>query len=106
MRTLKFPFLVKKGNVSLKIYRLDRGNCFEFRVPYYSEGKRRFDCYWDFDKARKRADEVLGGINVGGVDNLRLTGEERLILSRSEAVLQGVRCGLQAATSSCQEYSL
>ncbi len=91
-----FPVEMKRGNVSVKIYRVATTKAgreyVEFRVGYYNpEGKRKFKTFADFEEARGEARSILDSVATGNLHALTLTNQDKAIYERAIDALR--HCG-------------
>src|SRR5216117_3412383 len=80
-RHSRWPVRVKRGNSTVTIYKAERkknGHLYrEFKLAYYNEiGKRTFQSFNSFKKARKAADNVNVSLMKGEVKSLVLSNEK------------------------------
>jgi hypothetical protein len=80
MKKPAFPLTIKSGNSKVKIYRYKFAGYKEFKVGYYSQGKRKLETFSTFEKARIRAGQINESVNKGESDALLLAHWEFLSL--------------------------
>ena len=88
-----FPVEMKRGNVSVRIYRVASTKAgreyVEFRVGYYtSEGQRKFKTFADFEEARGEARSILDSVATGNLHALTLTNQDKAIYERAIEALK------------------
>ena len=88
MSKRRFPITVKRGNVSVKVYRTPSNGCQAFTVAYYFGGQRVRKTFADLARAELEAETVANRICAGELNVLTLTSEVRL-----------VPCGLEVTAS-------
>lgn len=73
----------------------------EFKVAYYSGGKRKLETFADFEKAKERAGKINGSVNTGNTDTLTLNGKDLIAFTRAVEALNpsGVALDLAALQS-------
>ena len=57
---IKFPLEVKRGSVSIKIYKTPSHGCDSFTLSYYQDGVRKRPTFSTFEQAKREADIVVG----------------------------------------------
>jgi integrase len=72
-----FPFEVKRGSVSVKIYRTPSHGCDSFTLSYWQDGGRKRPTFPTFDKARDEAETVATRLGNADADVLTLTSADR-----------------------------
>ncbi|EEF63304.1 tyrosine-type recombinase/integrase [Pedosphaera parvula] len=97
MKNPDFPVVIKKGNSVVKIYRHRNGEYDEFKVGYYSQGRRKLETFGSYDKATKRAHQINDSVNNGNLESLTLTGPERLAFTRAVNALEPFGLSLDSA---------
>jgi integrase len=97
-----FPLEVRKKNSVVKIYRHQNAGYDEFKVGYYVNGGRKFETFADFDRAKKRADDINDSVIDGNLEGLALSKEECILYRRASDALQGLGIELDVAA---REYA-
>lgn len=93
-----FPETLKKGGSSVKIYRTKTRDRTEFKVSYYdSAGKRKFQTFADYAKAKLEAKSTLERIASGNMASLVLRDRDRLIYQRAKQAISPLGMELDAA---------
>ena len=59
MKKITFPFEVKRGSVSVKIYHTPSHGCDSFTLTYWQDGTRKRPTFPTFQKAKDEADAVV-----------------------------------------------
>ena len=77
MKKIVFPFEVKRGSVSVKIYRTPSHGCDSFTLSYWQDGGRKRPTFPTFDKARDEAETVAIRLGNADADVLTLTSADR-----------------------------
>jgi integrase len=93
----KFPLVVKRGNVRVKIYNTPSNGCDAFTVAYYFAGKRQRKSFAKLQLARQEAELVANRICAGELEVLKLTSADRTAYVRSLAMLQQAGTPLEMA---------
>jgi integrase len=88
MSKRKFPVVVKRGNVRVKIYATPSNGCDAFTVAYYFGGKRVRKTFADLGKAELEAETVANRICAGELNVLTLTSEDRTAYVRAVEMLK------------------
>ena len=56
MKKIEFPVTVKRGSVSVKIYRTPSHGCDSFTLSFYQDGVRKRPTFPSFQQAKDEAD--------------------------------------------------
>ncbi len=88
MSKRKFPIVVKRGNVRVKVYSTPTNGCDSFTVAYYFGGKRVRKTFADLALAELEAETVANRICAGELNVLTLTSEDRTSYVRSMEMLR------------------
>jgi integrase len=97
MKLPSFPLTVKDENSTVKIYHLKRGKYHEFKLAYFSEGRRKTETFSDFEKAKNRADSINESVNSGSLESLALDRSECEQYRQSIELLSGTGLTLTGA---------
>jgi integrase len=92
-----FPIEVKRGSVSVKIYKTPTRGWDAYTVVHYQDGKRVRTAFADLDKARTEAEVVATRLGNVEADVLTLTSSDRAAYLRARAVLDPVGLPIEAA---------
>src|SRR5438105_1910842 len=77
----KFPVQIKRGNVTLKIYRTSNKGYDEFKLVYYgADGNRKFKTFAEYQDAKSEAEKVNASFSTGNADTLVLSSREAAAL--------------------------
>src|SRR4051812_31409736 len=96
---ITFPFKVKKGSVSVKIYRTPSHNCESFTLSYYQDGKPKRPTFPTFDRAKAEADVVVRKLASSDIDVLHLTSPDRAQYIRARNLLDPLGVSLEVAAA-------
>ncbi|MCI0536745.1 MAG: hypothetical protein L0Z50_16125 [Verrucomicrobiales bacterium] len=98
-----FPVEVKRGNVTVKIYRTDNKGYEEFKLVYYgADGKRKFKAFANYADAKSEADKVNASFSTGNAETLVLSSKEAAIYRRTLDILRPLSAELDLAA---REYA-
>src|SRR5947209_2403730 len=87
MRQPKFPMLIKRGSVIVKIYADRKPAGTYYRVAYYLGGKRCRLTFSNAEDAITEAEAQASKLSRGELDAMQITSKDRLIYGRAlEAV--------------------
>jgi integrase len=103
MKLPAFPLEVKKNNSIVRIYRHENSGYDEFKLAYYLNGKRKFETFSDYSRAKKRADEINDSVTDGNLEGLTLSKEECILYRRSANLLDGLSVKVEMDTAA-KEY--
>ena len=100
----EWPLIIKRGNSVVRIYRsvnTKGGKEYEeFKVASYDvAGRRRFQTFADFTKAKKAAEGIAGSFSSGDVDAITLSGAESAVYRRAIAALKPIGQTLDTVAS-------
>ena len=84
MKKITFPFEVKGGSVSVKIYRTPSNGCDSFTLAYWQDGVRKRPTFPTFEKAKEEADVVVTRLGNTDADVLTLTSADRASYLRAK----------------------
>jgi integrase len=82
-KRIRFPIVVKRGSVAVKIYRDKKTTGTYYRVAYHIGGKRHRLHFNDLEKATSEAEAKAAQLSRGDIDAAQLTGEDRLVYGRA-----------------------
>lgn len=88
MSKRKFPIVVKRGNVRVKIYFTPSNGCDAFTIAYYFGGRRVRKTFADLGKAELEAEIVADRICAGELNVLTLTSDDRTAYVRAVEMLK------------------
>lgn len=109
MKQIAFPFTVKVGRVTVKIYRVNsatsKDGCF-YQVADYTKAfdkagkpKRKLVSFSDFEKAKAEAESIASKISSGDVAALDLRAPERAAYGRAVDLLRPSNIPLELAAA-------
>jgi len=90
---------VRRGSVTVKIYRTPTKGYDRYTVVYHSHGKRQRESFADKQVALQRAGDIADALNIGEHDVLKLTAQDRLVYTRAVCNLAPSRTPLDVATA-------
>ncbi|HMC29007.1 MAG TPA: hypothetical protein VKM56_14545, partial [Verrucomicrobiae bacterium] len=79
----KFPYVVKRGSATVKVYYTPTKGCDSYTLCYWQDGKRKRPTFADFDKARTEAEMVATKLTSGDGDVLTLSSADRAAYLRA-----------------------
>lgn len=94
---ITYPFEVKKGSVSVKIYKTPSHGCGSFTLAYYQDGVRKRPTFPSFDAAKAEADLVVRKLASSDIDVLLLKSAERASYQRARDLLDPLKVSLEVA---------
>lgn len=100
MKKITFPHKVKRGSVSIRIYKTPSHGCDSFTLSYYQDRVRKRPTFPTFEKALAEAELVAGRLAATDADVLTLTSADRASYQRARAILDplGISIEMAAAT--------
>jgi len=99
MKKIVFPFEVKRGSVSVKIYRTPSHGCDSFTLTYWQDGARKRPTFPTFEKARDEAEAVATRLGNVDADVLTLTSADRAAYLRARQLLDTAGVPIETAAS-------
>lgn len=107
----KWPVIVKKGNVTAKIYRAANRKTdavyTEFKVVYYdTKAKRVIKTFAKYNLAKRHAEQALGTYTRGDAQGLNFSSDDWLIYSRAKKTVQKLAVPLDSAAEEYVEARL
>ena len=88
MSKRKFPIVVKRGSVRVKIYFTPSNGCDAYTIAYYFGGKRVRKTLADLKRAELEAETIADRICAGELNVLTLTSEDRTAYVRAMEMLK------------------
>ena len=88
MSKRKFPIIVKRGSVRVKIYFTPSNGCDAYTIAYYFGGKRVRKTLADLKRAEWEAETIANRICAGELNVLTLTSEDRTAYVRAMEMLK------------------
>jgi len=100
VKKITFPHEVKRGSVSIKIYKTPSHGCDSFTLSYYQDRVRKRPTFPTLEKALAEAELVAGRLAATDADVLTLTSADRASYLRGRAILDplGISIEMAAAT--------
>jgi len=90
VKKITFPFEVKRGSVSVKIYRTPSNGCDSYTLAYYQDGVRKRPTFPSFQAANDEAEVVAARLGNADADILTLTSADRATYLRARQLLDAV----------------
>ena len=98
----KFPLSVRRGSVTVKIYRERKPSGDYFRVSFYKGTVRHGLNFSDLNAAKSEAEAKAAQLSRGDIEAMAVTGRDRLVYARA---LEAIRPLGVALDSAALEYS-
>jgi integrase len=103
-KPMEFPIQIKRGNVTVKVYRTVAATGYaSYQVADYSSGFRRLVSLSNLEDARQRALSIADKMNAGEKEVLALRGEDAASFVRATAALKTTGVSLEHAVSAFVE---
>lgn len=97
MKTVKFPLLVKRGSITVKIYQTpSRGND-AYTLAYYLDGVRKRPTFSDFEVAKTEAESIASRLSSKDSFSLVLTSADTAAYTRARQVLDPLGVAIETA---------
>lgn len=99
MKNVVFPKTIKKGSVTVKVYRTPSHGCESFTLSYYQDGVRKRPAFPTWKAARKAAVSVAN--RLGSIDayTLTLTGADCAAYRRARQLLDPLGIAIETAAA-------
>jgi len=99
VKTNSSAVLVKRGNITVRIYPYDKNGATYFNVADYSSGKRVFLGFSDLQKAKCEAELIAARMTTGDKDVLQLRSSDRAAYLRAVQLLAPSGVPLESAVA-------
>jgi len=99
MKKVTFPLVVKRGSVSVKIYRTPSNGCDSYTISYYQDGVRKRPTFSTFQAARDEADVVVNRLGNSDADVLTLTSADRAAYLRARQLFDPLGIHIENAAA-------
>ena len=99
MKKIEFPVTVKRGSVSVKIYRTPSHGCNSFTLSFYQDGVRKRPTFPTFQQAKDEADAVVNRLGNSDSDILTLTSADRAAYLRARQLLDPFGLAIETAAA-------
>ncbi len=99
MKQIQFPVTVKRGSVSVKIYRTPSHGCDSFTLSFCQDGVRKRPTYPSFQQAKDEADAVVNRLGNSDFDILTLTSADRAACLRARQLLDPFGLAIKTAAA-------
>jgi integrase len=103
MKTKSAAVLVKRGNITVRIYPYQKNGATYFNVADYSSGKRVFLGFPDLQKAKCEAELIAARMSTGDKDVLQLRSSDRAAYMRAVQLLASTGVPLESAVAQFAE---
>ncbi len=97
MKTVQFPHKVKRGSVTVKIYRTPSHGCDSFTLSYYQDGVRKRPTFPDFENAKVEAELIATRLASKDSYSLTLSSADCAAYSRARQVLDPLGVAIETA---------
>jgi integrase len=95
-----FPLAVRRGSVTVKIYKQTSSNGYDvYTLSYHEDGVRKRPSFADLNEARCKAETIAERLARGEAGNLVLRNAERLEYLRAHEVLDPIGISLDLAAN-------
>ncbi len=95
----EFPVVVKRGSVSIKIYRTPTHDCERFTISYYQDGVRQRPSFSTFDAAKAEAEAVASRLASTDAAVLKLTSADSSAYQRARQHLDPLGVAIEIAAA-------
>jgi len=99
VKKITFPFEVKRGSVSVKIYHTPSHGCDSFTLAYWQDGARKRPTFPSFEKAKDEADVVVTRLGNADADVLTLSSADRAAYLRARQLCDAVGVPIETAAA-------
>jgi len=99
MKKIGFPVTVKRGSVTVKIYRTPSHGCDSFTLSFYQDGVRKRPTFPSYQEAKDEADAVVNRLGNSDSDILTLTSADRAAYLRARQLLDPFGLAIETAAA-------
>ena len=99
MKKITFPLVVKRGSVSVKIYRTPSNGCDSYTLSFYQDGVRKRPTFATLQAAKDEADIVVNRLGNSDADVLTLTSADRAAYLRACQLLDSIGAHIENAAA-------
>lgn len=99
MKKATFPLVVKRGSVSVKIYRTPSNGCDSYTLSYYQDGVRKRPTFSTLQAAKDEANVVVNRLGNAEADVLTLTSADRAAYLRARQLLDSIGAHIENASA-------
>lgn len=99
MKKITCPLLVKRGSVSVKIYRTPTNGCDSYTLAYYQDGVRKRPTFPTIQAAKDEADVIVNRLGSAEADVLTLASADRAAYLRARQLLDGIGAHIENAAA-------
>ena len=93
----RFPVIVKRGSVEVKIYRTPSHGCDRYTVSFYQNGQRQRPSFSTLAEAKNEAEIITGRLASTDADVLLLRSADRAAYQRARQVLDPLGVAIETA---------
>lgn len=97
MKKVAFPITVKRGSVTVKIYRTPSHGCDSFTLSYYQDGVRKRPTFPDFENAKAEAELIATRLASKDSYSLALSSADSAAYSRARQLLDPLGIAIETA---------
>src|ERR1051325_11164079 len=99
MSAAKFPIKVKRGSVTVKIYRTPTKGYDSFTVQFYQDAVRKRRTFSDLGEAKTEAETIAAALASSEVGLVRLTSADSAAYLRAKELLDPLGIPIEAAAA-------
>ena len=99
MKNITFPIVVKRGSVSVKIYRTPSNGCDSYTLSFYQDGVRKRPTFSTLQAAKDEANIVVNRLGNSDADILTLTSADRSAYLRARQLLDPFGLAIETAAA-------
>ncbi len=103
MKNITFPIVVKRGSVSVKIYRTPSNGCDSYTLSFYQDGVRKRPTFSTLQAAKDEANIVVNRLGNSDADILTLTSADRAAYLRARQLLDPFGLAIETAAAQTAE---
>jgi len=97
MKAKRKPILVRRGNITVRIYPYPKNGATYYNVADYSSGKRMFLGFSELKRAKTEAALIATRMSTGDQDVLELRSADRAAYLRASQLLRPTEVPLESA---------
>lgn len=103
MTRIEFPHEVRRGSVTVKIYRTPTRGCDSYTLSYWQDGRRKRPTFSDFPRAKREAEMVARQLASAESGLLELTSADRSAYLRALQLLKPSGTPIEVAAAQFAE---
>lgn len=96
-KSQQFPLVVKRGSITVKIYRTPSHDCERFTLSYYQDGQRKRPSFASLEETKAEAENIAIRLTSTEAAVLKLTGADLSAYQRARQQLDPIGVAIEIA---------